>query len=296
MQTDFFKCLFCGATRVEPSTESWICSECRHYYPIERGIPILVREREQHAKTLEEAQSAKPDWYLAEQFAEDESPWRHHMKKRRLYVETAIQQHLQTRGRVRATAMLDLGCGDGSHVTYLNKYTDALFASDYNLVRLVRTHARQAHVNATFFLADILDYPARDSFFEIIFFNHVLEHIPDDVEALKTIFRLLQPRGLLILGTPNEGAWWWQLAYWLQPEVRQKTDHVHFYTAQSLIGKLARAGFKIHEVKHLGWGPPHWGLDARIRKYKVMDDWFEFVGQRLTKSQASSLYLLAIKE
>ncbi|OGG48159.1 MAG: hypothetical protein A3F84_23065 [Candidatus Handelsmanbacteria bacterium RIFCSPLOWO2_12_FULL_64_10] len=296
MQTDFFKCLFCGAPAVRPSNTRWICSECQHCYPIEQEIPLLVRDWQRHSEGLDKARSAKPDWYLTEQPAAEESSWRHHVQKRRHYVEAAIQRYLQTRGQVRADSLLDLGCGDGNHVAYLSNYADALFASDYNLVRLIRTRARLLQVDATFFLADILDYPARDNFFEIIFFNHVLEHIPDDIAALRAIFRLLQPRGLLILGTPNEGAWWWQLAYRLEPETRQNTDHVHFYTASSLTEKLTRVGFKVYEVKYLGWGPPYWRLDARIRRYKLVDDWLECVGRRLIKSQASSLYLLATKE
>lgn len=255
-----------------------------------------MRNWKRHSEGLDEARVAKPGWYLAEQPAEEESSWRHHVQKRRLYVEATIQQYLQVRGQVRADSLLDLGCGDGNHVAYLSNYADALFASDYNLVRLVRTRARLLQAGATFFLADILDYPARDNFFEIIFFNHVLEHISGDIAALRAIFRLLQPRGLLILGTPNEGAWWWQLAYRLEPETRQNTDHVHFYTASSLTEKLTQVGFKVYEVKYLGWGPPCWRLDARIRRYKLVDDWFEFVGRRLIKSQASSLYLLATKD
>ncbi len=155
--------------------------------------------------------------------------------------------------------------------------------------------ARARYSSAVLFLADILDYPAQDEFFDIIFFNHVIEHIPNDAGVLNAIYRILRPGGLLILGTPNEGAWWWQMAYKLQPETRQSTDHVHFYTAATLSQLILAEGFQILQVKYTGWGPPHWGLDSRIRKYKWVDDAFEFLGHIFIPHQASSLYVLAVK-
>ena len=51
----------------------------------------------------------------------------------------------------------------------------------------------------------------------------------------------------------------------------------------------------LKKVKHIGWGPPHWGLDARIRGYKWVDDAFELFGRIFFPRQASSLYVLAVK-
>ena len=64
---------------------------------------------------------------------------------------------------------------------------------------------------------------------DVVFLNHVLEHVPDDEGALRSVRRVLRPGGLLILGVPNEGCGWWQLAYRLQPKSRAQSDHVHFY-------------------------------------------------------------------
>lgn len=293
MQVDFFKCLQCGGPEVRLFQTSWECCSCGAQYAVEQEIPFLIRDLKVHKDKLDEAKSVKPDWYLQEQPLEQASPWRHHLRKRRVFVEKSIVSYLNSIGRTRVATLLDLGCGDGNHLEYLQKYTVSIYGSDYNPVRLVRSHVRSS--SATLFLADILDYPAQDGFFDIIFFNHVIEHIPQDEAALKVIHRILKPGGLLILGTPNEGAWWWQLAYKLQPETRKSTDHVRFYTASSLSKRITEAGFQINQVKHMGWGPPHWELDGRIRKHKWVDDAFEFFGRILIPRQASSLYVLAIK-
>jgi hypothetical protein len=99
----------------------------------------------------------------------------------------------------------------------------------------------------------------------------------------------------MILGTPNEGAWWWQLAYRRAPHILTSTDHVHFYTAETLTAKMVDRGFRITEVKHLGWGPPDWDLDAKVRQFKVVDDVFELFGRILLPKQSSSLYISATK-
>lgn len=292
--TDFFLCLNCGANSSAQSASKWECSHCGMTYPVIENIPILVKEWTKHEEEIEKARAVNPNWYLAEQLPEETSPWRHHIKKRRLYIEQVLRNYLRLHDKQKADNLLDLGCGDGNNLHYLQHYTHTIYGSDYNLVRLVR--ARTRFDSATIFLADILDYPARDDFFEVIFLNHVLEHIPDDESALKKIYRILRPGGLLVLGVPNEGVWWWQLAYRLQPESLLSTDHIHFYTAPTVSKVLQKSGFRVREIKHLGWGPPHWEWDMRVRKYKFVDDAFELIGKTILPHQASSLYLLATKD
>jgi SAM-dependent methyltransferase len=253
----------------------------------------LVHDPVAHEAEMATARTVNPDWYVAEQPPEAVSPWRHHLTKRRRYVESVLSLELGRRGRARADAILDLGCGDGNNLVWLKPFGEQLYGSDYNAVRLVR--ARKRMPDACLFLADILDYPARDGAFDVVFFNHVLEHIPDDERALATVRRILAPGGLLVLGVPNEGAWWWQLAYRRAPEVLASTDHVHFYTAKTVSEKVAQSGLRVEKVHHMGWGPPDWHLDGRLRRHKILDDLFEFAGRVFLPTQASSLYVLATK-
>jgi len=287
-------CVHCSANTIEMVPQGLMCMNCGSGFSVVEGIPVLVRNWTEHENAIKDAQAVNPDWYKTEQPAEAISPWRHHLKKRRLYVSRTIESYLKAKGKSRAINLLDLGCGDGTNLSWLASFADHIYGSDYNLLRLTR--ARHRLPEATFFLADLLDYPAEDDFFEIIFFNHVIEHIEEDVAALQTVQRILKPGGLLVLGTPNEGAWWWQLAYKRDPETARTTDHVHFYTSKTIGGRMTAAGLNVTAVKHLGWGPPDWKLDGQIRKYKFVDDLFEIMGRVLIPKQASSLYLIATKE
>ena len=294
MPFSFFRCLICNEQHtLEQESDKWTCSFCGKVYNVIEGIPFLVRDEVLHAQMLQEQINKMPNWYAAEQPPEEVSPWKHHLKKRREYIESVIITYLHEKGKTKAETLLDLGCGDGNNLRFLSKYGNDVWGSDYNILRLLR--AQRHNPTVPIFLADILDYPAGDNFFELIFFNHVLEHIKEDKQALAAVLRILKPKGLLILGVPNEGAWWWQLAYRLEPQSLILTDHVQFYTAKKLRKKMEEQGFIIKEIEHIGWGPPHWGLDARIRKYQWVDDLFEIIGKRLFPHQASSLYIIATK-
>jgi SAM-dependent methyltransferase len=288
-----FRCLVCHGGALEPKSAGFVCLRCGCTYPTERGVPVLVRDPSAHTAAIEQARQVNPAWYEAEQLLELASPWRHHLKKRRLYVESVLQRELARRGWRKAPRVLDLGCGDGNNLLWLAAFAEDLYGSDFNMVRVARAKTRSPA--ATLFLADVLDYPATDGAFDVVFFNHVIEHIPDDASALATVRRILAPGGLLILGTPNEGAWWWQLAYRRAPEALATTDHVHFYTAETISAKMQEAQLDVFEVKHMGWGPPDWRLDGLWRRHKIVDDLFECIGRLLIPRQASSLYLLATK-
>jgi SAM-dependent methyltransferase len=290
----FFRCLNCGGGDVAALPDEWTCRGCGSPYRVIDGIPLLVRDWRAHEEELARARESNPDWYVVEQPPEAVSPWRHHLVKRRRYVESVLRRELAARGLTRAPRLLDLGCGDGNNLLWLAPFGEQVYGSDYNLVRLGR--ARQRCPGATLFLADVLDYAARDDGFDVIFFNHVIEHIRDDLTALKSVGRILKPGGLLVLGTPNEGAWWWQLAYKRSPETLKTTDHVHFYTVGTIAAKMKAAGLRLIETKHLGWGPPDWYWDGRLRQHKWVDDLFEYVGRALLPRQASSLYLIASKD
>jgi len=288
-----FRCPACGAGGLTERDAAVVCDACGIRFPEAGGIPLLVKNPAAHDAAIREAQAVNPEWYLAEQPPEETSPWRHHLRKRRSYVEQVLRRELAKRGTQKAERVLDLGCGDGTNLRWLAPFAERLYGSDYNLARLARAQARST--GATLFLADLLNYPAFDNSFDVIFFNHVIEHIPDDGAALATVKRILKPGGLLILGAPNEGSWWWQLAYRRAPDILAATDHVHFYTAETIGEKMRDCGLNVFEVKHLGWGPPDFRLDGRWRRYKLLDDLFEIFGRALIPAQASSLYLIATK-
>jgi uncharacterized protein YbaR (Trm112 family) len=144
MSTDLsiFRCLSCGGQALEGTAETLKCPACGATHPVIDGVPVMVRDWAAHERDIREARAVKPGWYETEQPPEEASPWRHHLRKRRLYVSGFIQQYLRSLAVVRVPRLLDLGCGDGGHLGWLSAFADRVYGSDYNLLRLVRTRHR----------------------------------------------------------------------------------------------------------------------------------------------------------
>lgn len=213
--------------------------------------------------------------------------YRHHFLKRDHYVRDALKRHTSPKSKA-----IELGCGDGNNLGLLSSYFNNLYACDSNSVRVKRVKDR--FPNVKIFQWDITDIITQERF-DFVLLNHVLEHIPNTLQVLSEVRYIMNDGALLLIGVPNEGAFFWQLAYKLQPKSLENTEHIKFFTKKTLIEKSKEAGFTPVEFKYIGWGVPHWSIDSRLRKYKIIDDVFETIGRRLIPSQATSMYLLVKK-
>jgi SAM-dependent methyltransferase len=288
-----FRCPCCGrGLEIPEDAEGASCGGCGFEVQAHDGILLLVKDRAAVERAIHDAkQDGRQCWYEDEQAAQFTGPYRHHMRKRIAYLDSVFGEYARRAGR--ALNGLDLCCGDGNNLRLLARHVPELYACDYNIERLAR--ARRVPGVRRVFMAEVLNLPVADAAFDMILFNHALEHIADDAGALAQAHRALKPGGLCVLGVPNEGAAFWRLAYALQPRARAESDHVQFYTAAAISEKCARAGFTVTSVHHMGWGVPHWRLDSLVRGYKIVDDALEAAGRALLKSQATSLYLLLTK-
>lgn len=90
-----------------------------------------------------------------------------------------------------------------------------------------------------------------DEEFDIVIANHVMEHIPEDIKAMKEIHRVLKKDGTAILQVPYSET----LSYTLEEPfindpAKQKSlfgqkDHVRIYCLNDYIDRLQKAGFFI---------------------------------------------------
>lgn len=80
--------------------------------------------------------------------------------------------------------------------------------------------------------------------FDLIIFNHVLEHLRDPIAALKKTKRLLKKDGLILIDVPNFGGLVARLkgVFW---EYLAPKEHLWHFTKDSLLIILEREGFQI---------------------------------------------------
>lgn len=271
--------------------------QIKNHFPSHHGIVMTVPYWKNHVKRIDEKIKSDPGWYANDQIeTQYKGPYRVHLKRRRDYLKTTIIKWYggHTLG-TKNIQIIDIGCGDGHHLKWIEDIPRAeSYGSDYNLLRLRR--AKRSMPFSRLLLMDILDIPFDNNYFDIILCNHVLEHIINDQSALKEIERILSPGGILILGVPNELSEWWQLAYELEPNLREITDHVHFYDAESIYKLIRHTDLECIETKWMGYGLPHFTADSVFRNIDGMDDIMEKIGQTYFKEQASSLYFIIQKK
>lgn len=103
--------------------------------------------------------------------------------------------------------------------------------------------------------ADICQLPFEDNTFDVIFCNHVLEHIPDDTQAMRELYRVLKPGGWAVLQIPQDlsRATTFEDDSITDPKERAKIfgqyDHVRVY-GRDYFDKLRSIGFEVKEIDY----------------------------------------------
>lgn len=103
--------------------------------------------------------------------------------------------------------------------------------------------------------ADICQLPFANNSFDWILCNHVLEHIPDDTQAMQELYRVLKPGGVAILQIPQDlkRAFTFEDDSITDPKERAEIfgqyDHVRVY-GRDYFDKLRSIGFRVEEVDY----------------------------------------------
>jgi len=95
--------------------------------------------------------------------------------------------------------LLVVGCGSGKEAAVLAQVLD-VETTGIDIVENFDPEAATA-VQLRYGDATRLDFP--DSSFDCVYSYHALEHIPEHVQALREMRRVLREDGLLCIGTPN---------------------------------------------------------------------------------------------
>jgi SAM-dependent methyltransferase len=103
-------------------------------------------------------------------------------------------------------------------------------------------------------VVDITAIDAADGAFDVILCSHVLEHIPDDGQAMREIRRVLSPAGWAFLVVPFDAT---RTAVFEDPSIVTREDrlaafgqedHVRWYSAAGFEERLRKAGLSVRQV------------------------------------------------
>jgi ubiquinone/menaquinone biosynthesis C-methylase UbiE len=135
--------------------------------------------------------------------------------------------------RLSGQSVLEIGFGSGAVLFSFDRSSRlyGLELSQSAVEHAIQTARRKDYKNIDFRLAAENKIDFADDLFDLVIASHVIEHVEDDGELLREIYRTLKPGGAAVLLIPiNEN--------YTDP------NHVHRYVPHDLLKKASSAGFK----------------------------------------------------
>ena len=159
--------------------------------------------------------------------------------------------------------IIDIGCGNGNLLNFLKNKNLELFGTDYSKNYLIK--ARKKIPRCEFFQADLLNekfWKNHSNQYDSIICSEVLEHLDDDLTALKNIHIILRKNGVLIITVPALMS--------LYSEFDKKIGHYRRYSINKISKTLQIAGFKIEKIHYWNFfGMFGWFILFKILKLNI---------------------------
>lgn len=187
--------------------------------------------------------------------------------------ENRLKKVVAILSKCKNNVFLDLGCGSGGITAFLREKAKLVDVYGVEISTEAVRLAREKGIKA--FAVDIgaSKLPFEANFFDVVFCGEVIEHLFNPDFILDEAFRVLKPNGVLILTTPNLGAWYNRVAllFGFQPSISVSLQnpeigkpfksafkkqsaggsesHIRFFTKRALDELLRVKGFEVLSIQ-----------------------------------------------
>ena len=189
--------------------------------------------------------------------------------------------------------ILDIGCWWGWFIKYAREQGAQVDGFDYDINR-IDDAIKFLGIKKGLCIASAEEIHCMTGSYDIVFSNHVLEHIENEDKMLTEIYGVLKEDGQLILSVPNDYSigvlpyrpFRWLLEHyrvflkrhnrydWLKEITYSDLGHYREYTRTSICSLLERNRFRIISIRSYGFQMPY-PIKARFgRKVRVYLDWW----------------------
>jgi SAM-dependent methyltransferase len=185
------------------------------------------------------------------------------------------------------SVIMEIGCSSGFLLKEITKIAPKAILIGADVVKIPLYKLAHSLPNVPLIRFDLLKNPLPKSSIDILVMLNVLEHIEDDVTALKNAFELLKPGGSLVIEVPA--------GPYLYDNYDAELRHFRRYTALELQAKLESVGFTIMRKSHLGFFLfPAFAVIKLINKFRGGDS-NQVVKTQATRSSASKFVSLLMR-
>lgn len=170
--------------------------------------------------------------------------------------------------------VIDVGCGAGRHTFEAYRRGADVVGFDQNaqdlndVEEILQAMKEQGEAppsaKAEVVKGDALDLPYADGTFDCVIASEILEHVPQDTDAIAELVRVLEPGGKLAITVPR---WLPERICWLLSDEYHANEggHVRIYKADELRGKVTAHGLTFTHSHHAhALHSPFWWLKCAV--------------------------------
>lgn len=213
----------CIACRSALAADTWTCAECGAEPTAHDGYLALSPP----------LGAAEDGGFRSSGFAElfDYEARHFWFRSRNRLIEWAMRAHFP-----EAKRFFEVGCGTGFVLSHLERALPQVELVGGEAYDEALAFAASRLRRSELYRVDVRSMPFEEEF-DVIGAFDVLEHVPEDEEALACLQASTRPGGGLLLTVPQHP--------WLWSSADDEAHHVRRYTARELRAKVERAGFTI---------------------------------------------------
>ncbi|HET6566581.1 MAG TPA: class I SAM-dependent methyltransferase [Rhodothermales bacterium] len=150
-----------------------------------------------------------------------------------------IARHFRAR---TALDVLDAGCGTGISLSWLEQFSTPKPVTGIDISEHALGFCR-ARGHAQVSTGSVMELPYDDEAFDLVVCNDVIQHLPDDVKALREFYRVLRPGGAVSLRT--------NCKIGIDTEKGAERDDYRMYTPAELKEKVEAAGLEMVQISYV---------------------------------------------
>jgi SAM-dependent methyltransferase len=232
-------CKICSEDRFVQLTESPQANfyQCEHCHVIFLNPqPTLETLKQQYTRqTLLETGPASA-WFM----------------HKRYFLRALLRERLRDVLRYRGHGdLLDVGCGMGDFCDVAREGGFTVYGTEFS--DTYATHTKNAMGFKDIYVGRLqeIDFGGRQ--FDVISLWHVLEHLPDPLETLARLKKLLKPGGIVAIEVPNAEQKRKRPIYVsdLENYPIDRLEHLFYYSGRALQNACATAGFQMLGLRYV---------------------------------------------
>ena len=158
--------------------------------------------------------------------------------------------------------LLDLGCGTGFVTSAIKnkyeKYGQEVGKESYNFAKKYFDHM---------YLGKLKSNTYDENYFDVILFLHVIEHVPNPIEILQIIRKILKPNGKVLIATPNFGSAC-SIRYKNNFRMLHDKTHISLFSDLKLFELLNDIGMTVENVDYPYFDTKYFNKEEILKIFK----------------------------